>query len=102
MGSEQFDPIFTFTSIDVHSRVSSNSMCLSDVDEVANIERLLRFGRPGWWAIHHHYEKKNMLEFAAVKLTGMQHSSDTLFTTQLGPAIDEKTKLRLLAVLASR
>ena len=102
MGSAQFDPIFTFTSIDVHSRMSNKPMCISDVDEVAHVERLLKFGRPGWWAIYHHYPRKNMLELAAVKLTGMQHPSDKLFGTQLGPAVDDKTKLRLLAVLAPR
>lgn len=102
MGSAQFDPIFTFTSIDVHSRMLNNRMCVSDVDEVAHVDRLLKFGRPGWWAIYHHYPRKNMLELAAVKLTGMQHPSDKLFGTQLTAGVDDKTKLRLFAVLASR
>jgi hypothetical protein len=102
MGSAQFDPIFTFTSIDVHSRTLNDPMCVSTVEEVAHVDRLLKFGRPGWWAIYHHYPRKNMLELAAVKLTGMQHCSDKLFGTPLGPAVDDKTKLRLLAVLAPR
>ena len=102
MGWAQFDPIFTFTSIDVHSRVSNPPMCVSDVDEVANINRLLKFGRPGWWAIYHHYPGKNMLQFAATKLTAMQHPSGKLFGSQLNAAMNDKTKLRLLAVLAPR
>ena len=102
MGSAQFDPIFTFTSIDVHSRMANNPICVSDVDEVAHIDRLLKFGRPGWWAIYHHYPRKNMLELAAVKLTGTQHPSDILFSTQLTAAVDDNTKLRLLAVVSPR
>jgi len=77
-------------------------MCVSDVNEVARVERLLKFGRPGWWAIYHHYPKKNMLELAAAKLTCMQHPSDRLFGTLLRPVVDDKTKLRLFAILAPR
>jgi hypothetical protein len=46
----------------------------SNVAEVAKFERLVKFGRSGWWAIYHHYSNKNMLEFAGMKLTGMQNS----------------------------
>jgi len=101
MGYQQFDPIYNFSSIDVHAR-ALNPMCISDIREVAKFERLLKFGRPGWWAIYRHYPQKNMLQFAGVKLTGFQNLYG-LFESWQGKAnANDKTKLRLLSVLTPR
>ena len=45
MNSTQFDSIFTFTFIDMHLRMSNKSIYISDIDEVAHVERLLKFER---------------------------------------------------------
>jgi hypothetical protein len=101
MGEQQFDPIYNFMSIDVHSRMLNEPTCISDVAEIAKFDRLVKFGRPGWWAIHHHYSNKNMLEFARMKLTGMQNSDELFYAPVLGRTKDKK-RLRLLSVLAPR
>ena len=51
-GPYQFPPIFVFSSIDVYSRVLNKSMCTSSPEEVADPERLLKFGRAGWYSVY--------------------------------------------------
>jgi hypothetical protein len=52
-GFLQFPPIYTFSSIDVYAR-TFNVTCLSDPKEVAKTERLVKFGRAGWYSIFYH------------------------------------------------
>jgi hypothetical protein len=49
-GTGLFDPIYVFTSIDAHSR--QNNLPISDHRQVAKVERLLKFGRAGWYSIY--------------------------------------------------
>ena len=53
-GPHQFPPIFVFSSVDVYSRVLNKSMCISSPEEVADPERLLKFGRAGWYSAYFH------------------------------------------------
>ena len=48
-GRHQFPPIFVFSSVDVYSRVMNEPMCVSSPEDVADPERLLKFGRAGWY-----------------------------------------------------
>jgi len=106
MGWTQFEPVFIFTSIDAHARVQRdrNSMCTSDIAAVADVDRLMKFERPGWWAIHNHFPEKKMLHFAAIKLIGIQDPNRLFATPLKTPSVssDEKLKLRLFAALAPR
>ena len=47
-GPGQFRPIFVFSSVDIHSRVLNPAMCISNRHDVADPDRLLKFGRAGW------------------------------------------------------
>jgi hypothetical protein len=51
-GQNQFPPIFVFSSIDVHSRIQNPAMCTSSHHEVADLNRLLKFGRAGWYSTY--------------------------------------------------
>jgi len=53
-GPRQFPPIFVFSSIDVYSRVLNQPMCISSSEDVADPDRLLKFGRAGWYATYFH------------------------------------------------
>ena len=53
-GQHQFPPIFVFSSVDVYSRVLNKPMCTSSPEEVADPERLLKFGRAGWYSAYFH------------------------------------------------
>jgi hypothetical protein len=49
-GTRQFEPIYVFESIDIFS-VDSQDVCTSSLSDVSNEDRLLRFGRAGWYAL---------------------------------------------------
>jgi len=49
---EQFQPINNFTSIDAHSRMADDISAISDPQKVAEVERLLKFGRAGWYSLY--------------------------------------------------
>lgn len=51
-GKNQFPPLFIFSSVDVFSRVLNNITCLSNPAEVADPDRLLKFGRAGWYSTY--------------------------------------------------
>jgi hypothetical protein len=51
-GTDQFPPIFVFSSVDVYSRVQNPVRCISSHHEVADLDRLLKFGRAGWYSTY--------------------------------------------------
>jgi hypothetical protein len=46
-GTDQFKPIYLFTSIDAHSQMTPQNYAVSNPKEIAKVERLLKFGRAG-------------------------------------------------------
>ena len=111
-GRHQFPPIFVFSSVDVYSRVLNYSMCISSPEYVAEPERLLKFGRAGWYSVYFHgnvSRKANLLpqsdlilSIATSKLLGTSdlHRSQEFFnaTGSLTPA----NLIKMIAVLAPR
>jgi len=53
-GQHQFPPIFIFSSLDIYSRVLNHPMCISSPEYVAHPDRLLKFGRAGWYSAYFH------------------------------------------------
>ena len=51
-GPHQFPPVFIFSSVDVYSRVLNDPRCLSSPECVADPDRLLKFGRAGWYSAY--------------------------------------------------
>ena len=51
-GTDQFDPLYVFTSMDAHSKSAPNNYALSDPQKVAQFERLLKFERAGWYSLY--------------------------------------------------
>ena len=100
LGHVQFEPIFTFTSIDAHS-MYRNERCSADVDLVANSARLLEFGRAGWYSVGIHLDT-DPVSLAMVKLVGGREKWSTFFETPPDVRISAKTRLVLLAILAPR
>lgn len=111
-GMKQFDPIYVFTSIDAHARTVHNNYTTSNAKQVAIVERLLKFGRAGWYSLYsgksksapgeRMYDKRNLRELAISKLLGGLDGGASL-NRQLVPAhLTPKTRLCLLAVIASR
>ena len=56
-GIKQFPPPYAFTSIDAHARILCDGPCLSDPAAVSDPERLIKFGRAGWYSM---YSGKNV------------------------------------------
>jgi hypothetical protein len=115
-GRKQFEPIYVFTSIDAHARILDNYYTISNYKEVAKVERLLKFGRAGWYSLYSGksssdvkaYGKLNILRLATSKLLGgvesvnpIQELSEQLPPTSSGP-LTQKNRLRLFAILAVR
>jgi hypothetical protein len=115
-GRKQFEPIYVFTSIDAHARILDNYYTISDYTEVAKVERLLKFGRAGWYSLYSGksssdvkaYGKLNILRLATSKLLGgvesvnpIQELSEQLPPTSSGP-LTQTNRLRLFAILAVR
>ena len=100
LGMKQFDPIFTFTSIDAHA-MRSNANCTADINEVAVPTRLLKFGRAGWYSVGKHV-KMNPVTFAMQKLAGGVVNWEMFFATPPEKSMSRKTRTALLAILAPR
>ena len=112
---KQFDPIYFFTSIDAHARIIDNNYAISDHGQVAKVERLLKFGRAGWYSLHsakaksspnrRWFNKITILNLAISKLLG-GISNIVNLKRQLIPTTNmqwtPKTHLCLLATLAVR
>ena len=113
-GDKHFDPIHVFTSIDAHARVIPNYRAISDHTQVATPERLLKFGRAGWYSLYsakpsttdsQAYDKDKILSLAIMKLVGSLDDGESL-RIQIGnctsPKLTQKIRLRLLAIFAPR
>jgi len=102
-GRGQFDPIHVFTSIDAHARIAKE-VAVSDPEKVGEIERLLKFGRAGWYSSYAKsknsklglYGKDSVIEFAESKLLCLEEPQ--LLNLKFTP----RNQLRHLAVLATR
>ena len=99
-GLLQFPPIFVFASVDVYSRVLNEELCTSNIRNVAMNERLLRFGRAGWYTIYNKSSEGDptlmIRTLAKAKLLGR---SDARFPTDTG---SRGNLVQLLAVLGPR
>ena len=113
-GTRQFKPIHIFTSIDAHSRMTEDIFAISDPQKVAEVERLVKFGRAGWYSLCSakstnltYWDKEKILQIAISKLLGLApDSAERRFVREVqsshnGPTPRE-TSLRLLAVLSPR
>ena len=112
-GRKQFEPIYVFTSIDAHARILNNYYTISDHKEVAKVERLLKFGRAGWYSLYSgksssNVKTYNILRLAISKLLGgdesispIQDLSEQLPPNSSGP-LTQKNLLCLFAILAVR
>ena len=111
VGKKQFDPLYIFTSIDAHARTIRNSNSILDPAKVANAERLLKFGRAGWYSLFsgkdhqsQPYDVRLLLGIAQDKLLGKTNIETLNSGLQEGAGrkLRENTRLSLLAVLAAR
>ena len=100
LGHIQFEPIFTFTSIDAHS-IYSNEDCTADINSVADSTRLLKFGRVGWHSVGR-YLDTDPVSLAMVKLVGGTEQWSKFFETLPEDRMSAKTRIILLAILAPR
>jgi hypothetical protein len=112
-GEHQFPPIFTFTSIDANSRMYNDVLSTSSPEKVADPERLLKFGRVGWYSVYCDMDEGGGADTCAV--VGMAvidlAKSKLLATPDLqrldkpwnvnGP-LNPRDLIKLLAVLAPR
>jgi hypothetical protein len=112
-GTDQFKPICLFTSIDAHSQMTPQNYAVSDPKEVAKVERLLKFGRAGWYSLYtgeslrqKYYTKKMLKKIAIAKLLGISVAPEQNLATELryigAGEMTPRMRLRLLAVLAPR
>ena len=107
-GRRRFPPIFIFSSVDVYSSVLNDSNCISSPEDVADPDRLLKFGRAGWYSAYIQVNiprqtvphSISMLNTASSKLlaTANLQSLDALFELPLAP----ENLVKMLAVLAPR
>lgn len=93
-GPGQFPPIHIFSSIDIYAR-TFNCTALSSPKEVTKTERLVKFGRAGWYSVFYHAPR-----------TLKKRSPDTLLHTiakmkLLGPEESSRSKKALLRDFAS-
>ena len=112
-GSNQFKPIFEFTSLDAHARLLCRGPCLSDVDDVSDPERLIKFGRAGWYSTYegkmangkHYFDMQTLTNLAGNKLLCVPPNSkpdlELLVSTER-PGLSSQLRLKLLALLGVR
>jgi hypothetical protein len=105
-GKNQFHPLYIFPSMDVYSRLLNNTVAKHQ--DIADPERLLRFGRAGWYSLYHSYLEKGgdpveasemVVRLVKSKLLGTEPHSEPF---QAPLPLSNKTLIRLLAVLAPR
>ena len=112
-GNKQFEPLYTFTSIDAHARMLCDGPCLSDIESLADPKRLITFGRAGWYSMYMGRDKANnqfydigkMTLVAGNKLLCMSGNSVVDLGNQVrtaGPRLTPDLSLKLFALLAVR
>jgi hypothetical protein len=109
-GTGQFDPIYVFTSIDAHSRIIPNNLAISDHRQVAKVERLLKFGRAGWYSLYSaeadsnsvlaKYTETSIMDIAVIKLLG--GLTEIIAADVLKTQDNDSTRLNWLALLGCR
>ena len=110
-GRLQFDPFYSFTSVDAHA-IIANENCTSNVFDASKPERLLKFGRAAWYTLFtskdklrnaFYYKLPNLTELAGVKLLNLDsgHQWISLFEDHRG-SLTSAMKLKLLALLGPR
>lgn len=110
-GLSQFEPLHTFSSVDAHAIVANEETCTSNIKNVANAERLIKFGRAGWYSVYtgktdsdkRHYNYRTIVDLAICKLLCVDHPNRVLLEFSNNTKIlTPKNLLRLLALLAPR
>jgi hypothetical protein len=115
-GKNHFDPVHVFTSIDAHAMILEENNATADHLEVAKVERLLKFGRAGWYSLYsakkavspkvEAFSIANLLNIAMSKLLGGIDEPVSILESELPSDKTEKMppgpRLRLLAVAACR
>jgi len=112
-GIKQFEPIFAFTSLDAHARLHCSGRCLSDIYKVSDPERLIKFGRAGWYSTYlgkmkeegYFFDMATMTMFAGNKLLCLPYDSrsdlEELVRNE-SARMNSKLQLKLLALLGVR
>ena len=112
-GIKQFEPIFAFTSLDAHAQLHCNGRCLSDIHEVSDPERLIKFGRAGWYSTYvgrmkeegYFFDMATLTMFAGNKLLCLPYDSQSdleELVRKESARMSSTLKLKLLALLAVR
>ena len=112
-GIKQFPSVFAFTSLDVYARIYCRSPCLSDPEAVSDPERLIKFGRAGWYSMYlgknenniRFYDLRTLAGVAGTKLLnlpGVSHLELEQRMKTVGTRLPDDLSLRLLALLAVR
>ena len=115
-GMYRFDSINMFTSIDAHSQMTVPNYAISDHKKVAEVERLLKFGRAGWYSWYtgkseslpkyRYYTKDKIRDVAIAKLLDIPLDAELTFSNEVRQVgikpLKPKMRLRLLALLAPR
>ena len=112
-GIRQFPPLYAFTSIDAHARILCDGPCLSDPAAVSDPERLIKFGRAGWYSMYsgknvyniRYYDIQKLAAVAGSKLLYLEGTSHLKLQEQLkdaGTKLSLGLSLRMLALLAVR
>jgi hypothetical protein len=107
----QFLPIFVFSSTDVYSRVLNDPICISNPEDVADPERLMKFGRAGWYSIYfqENVSRKadlsnsdTILKLATAKLLSIPSLHDLKNPFKAHLSLTPANLIKLMAVLAPR
>ena len=114
-GLKQFAPLYAFTSLDAHARILCDGPCLSDPTLVSEPERLIKFGRAGWYSMYsgkgknalniRYYDLQKLAAVAGSKLLYLDGTSHLKLQEELnkaGTKLPPSLSLRLLALLAVR
>jgi hypothetical protein len=112
-GIKQFAPLYAFTSLDAHARILCDGPCLSDPAAVSDPERLIKFGRAGWYSMYsgknvyniRYYDIQKLAAVAGSKLLYLEGTSHLKLQEQMkeaGRKLSIGLSLRLLALLAVR
>jgi hypothetical protein len=110
VGKKQFPPIFVFSSVDVYSRVLNKPMCVSNPDEIADPERLLKFGRAGWYATYSHGNASHKAERNSTNAVLNMATSKLIcapYNLEVNPflapfPLSPSNLIKLLAIIAPR
>jgi hypothetical protein len=112
-GIKQFAPLYAFTSLDAHARILCDGPCLSDPTAVSDPERLIKFGRAGWYSMYsgrnahniRYYDIQKLVAVAGSKLLYLEGTSHLQLQQQMkeaGTKLSLGLSLRLLSLLAVR